>query len=120
MKQIYELITYPLSVIENPFYDSILLTIIGMISFAIAWNFVRESGIRGKVGSILHWTVRLFVMIILTSMVSIFIKIGIYLYNNLIKVYTIIFLIIMIIGMLFAIKQRKKLLSRYTFRCIIL
>jgi len=108
MKQIYELITYPLSVIENPFYDFILLTIIGLISFVVAWNFVGESGIRGKAGSILHWTVRLIIMVIFTTITSILIKFGIYLYNNPIKVCAMFFLIIMTLGVLFVIKQAKK------------
>jgi len=62
MKQLYELLTFPLSVIEDPFWDFVLLTIIGSISFIIAWNFVGETGIRGKAGSILHWTIRIIVM----------------------------------------------------------
>lgn len=74
MKQLYELLTYPLSVIDNPLWDFIFITALGSISFLIAWNFVGETGIRGKAGSILHWTVRLIVMFALCSITSLFIK----------------------------------------------
>lgn len=74
MKQLYELVTYPLSIIEDPFWDSVLMTIIGSLSFIIAWNFVGETGIRGKVGSILHWVVRIIMMFSLYFIISFVIK----------------------------------------------
>jgi fatty acid desaturase len=74
MKQLYELVTHPLSIIEDPFWDFVLMTIIGSLSFIIAWNFVGETGIRGKAGSILHWAVRIIVMFSLYFIISFAIK----------------------------------------------
>lgn len=74
MKQLYELVTYPLSIIEDPFWDFVLMTIIGSLSFIITWNFVGETGIRGKAGSILHWAVRIIVMFSLYFIISFVIK----------------------------------------------
>lgn len=81
MKELFNLLTYPLSVIEDPFWDFVLLTVIGSLSFVIAWNFVGETGIRGKMGSILHWTVRLIVMLILCFITSLCIKLIIFIRN---------------------------------------
>jgi len=81
MKQLYELLTYPLSIIEDPFWDFVLMTIIASLAFLIAWNFVGEIGVRGKAGSILHWTVRIIVMFLLCFITSSVIKLVIFIYN---------------------------------------
>lgn len=81
MKQLYEMLTYPLSIIEDPFWDFVLMTIIGSLAFIVAWNFVGEIGIRGKAGSILHWTVRIIVMFLLCFITSLVIKLVIFIYN---------------------------------------
>lgn len=81
MKQLYEMLTYPLSIIEDPFWDFVLMTIIGSLAFIVAWNFVGETGIRGKAGSILHWTVRIIVMFLLCFITSLVIKLVIFIYN---------------------------------------
>lgn len=72
---IFEIMTYPLSVINNPLLDFIFMSIIGAASFVIAWNFVGDIDVRGKLGSIIHWIVRLFSIIILCSVVSLIVKI---------------------------------------------
>lgn len=81
MKQLYEILTYPLSIIEDPFWDFVLMTIIGSLAFIVAWNFVGETGIRGKAGSILHWTVRIIVMFLLCFITSLVIKLVIFIHN---------------------------------------
>lgn len=102
MKQLYELLTYPLSVIEDPFWDFVLLTIIGSISFAIAWNFVGETGIRGKTGSIFHWIIRIIVMFVLCMITSLIIKLIAFIYSISLVIWVVIVVIIILIGIIFA------------------
>lgn len=71
MKQLYELLIYPITVIENPILDLMFLTILGYISFVIAWNFVGKTGIQGILGSIVHWTIRIIVMVVLSISASV-------------------------------------------------
>lgn len=116
MKQLYELLIYPLSVIEEPFWDFVLLTIIGSISFIIAWNFVGETGIRGKAGSILHWTIRIIVMFTLCMITSLIIKLIVFIYSIPLVVWIVIGVIIVLIGLIFVVlkltilskKEKKK------------
>jgi len=103
MKQLYELLTFPLSVIEDPFWDFVLLTIIGSISFIIAWNFVGETGIRGKAGSILHWTIRIIVMFALCMIISLIIKLIIFIYSIPLGIWIVIGVIIVLIGLIFVV-----------------
>ena len=58
-KLIFDFIVSPLSVFENPFYNYIIITIIGLLAFYVAWNIVGKLGIRGKLGSLLHWIIRI-------------------------------------------------------------
>lgn len=113
MKQLYELLTYSLSIIEDPFWDFVLLTIIGSVSFIIAWNFVGETGIRGKVGSILHWIVRIIVMFALCLITSLIIKLILFIYNIPLVTWVAISIIILMICIIMklpylTIMKRKK------------
>lgn len=116
MKQLYEMLTYSLSIIEDPFWDFVLMTIIGSLAFIVAWNFVGETGIRGKAGSILHWTVRIIVMFSLCLITSLVIKLVIFIYNIPlvtwlaigIAVLLILFIVIVLKFTLFSKKEKKK------------
>lgn len=81
MKLLYEILTYPLTVIGNPLIDLILLSILASVSFKLSWNIVSNTEIRGFFGSVLHWTIRIVSMFILTAILSFFIKLGIFLYS---------------------------------------
>lgn len=116
MKQLYELLTYPLSIIEDPFWDFVLMTIIGSLSFIVAWNFVGEIGIRGKSGSILHWTVRIIVMFLLCFITSLVIKLVIFIYNIPLVTWLAIGIIVLLILLVFIVlkftlfgKKEKKM-----------
>ena len=87
MKLLYEILIYPLTVIENPLIDLILLSILASISFKVSWNIVYNTEIRGFFGSVLHWTIRIVIMFILTAVLSFIIKVGIFLYNIPFKVW---------------------------------
>lgn len=101
MKLLYEILTYPLTVIENPLIDLILLSILASVSFKMSWNIVGNTEIRGFLGSVLHWTIRIVSMFILTAILSFFIKLGIFLYNIPFKVWIMlgIIFITLIIGL---------------------
>lgn len=103
MKQLYELLTYPLSVIEDPLLDFIFISILGSISFVIAWNFVGDSGIRGKAGSILHWTVRIIVMFTLCAITSMLIKLINFIQSISINVWITIFVTLIILSIIVVI-----------------
>ena len=116
MKQLYEMLTYPLSIIEDPFWDFVLMTIIGSLAFIVAWNFVGETGIRGKAGSVLHWTVRIIVMFLLCFITSLVIKLVIFIYNiplvTWLAIGIVVLLILLIVIVLkftlFGKKEKKK------------
>lgn len=116
MKQLYEMLTYSLSIIEDPFWDFVLMTIIGSLAFIVAWNFIGETGIRGKAGSILHWTVRIIVMFLLCLITSLVIKLVIFIYNIPlvtwlaigIAVLLILLIVIVLKFTLFSKKEKKK------------
>lgn len=116
MKQLYEMLTYSLSIIEDPFWDFVLMTIIGSLAFIVAWNFVGETGIRGKAGSILHWTVRIIAMFLLCLITSLVIKLVIFIYNIPlvtwlaigIAVLLILLIVIVLKFTLFSKKEKKK------------
>lgn len=55
LKLLFEILTYPLSLPVSPVMDYILLSIIGAISFGVAWRVSPG----GTFGSLIHWVVRL-------------------------------------------------------------
>ena len=92
------------------------MTIIGSLAFIVAWNFVGETGIRGKAGSILHWTVRIIVMFLLCFITSLVIKLAIFIYNiplvTWLAIGIVVLLILLIVIILkvtlFGKKEKKK------------
>ena len=74
-KFIFDLITSPYSLFDNPFYNYITMLVVGSIAFVIAWNLVEEIGVRGQLGSILHWIIRFIAFIIIWLILSILINI---------------------------------------------
>ena len=57
---IFDLITSPLSLFENPIHNYIAMALIGAAAFGIAYRIVGELGLRGEAGSIAHWIIRFF------------------------------------------------------------
>lgn len=111
MKQLYEFLTYPLTVIDDPILDFIFITVLGSISFIVAWNFVGENGIRGKAGAVLHWNIRIIVMFVLSTITSILIKCALFLYNMPKEEWVIVgilFLVLIIMGIIMKFKKREK------------
>ena len=82
IKIIFDLITSPLSLFENPLQNYIAMAIIGAISYGIAFRAVGELGLRGKAGSDVHWTIRLIVFLVIWLLCCIVIKIVTFVINN--------------------------------------
>ena len=60
MKILFDLITSPLSLFENPIHNNIAMPIIGFIVFKITFAIVGELGLRREAESIAHWIKRFF------------------------------------------------------------
>lgn len=56
---LFDFITSGFSLFENPFYNYLAMTVVGLIAFSIAWNVVDVLGFRKSLGSAVHWIVRL-------------------------------------------------------------
>ena len=70
LKPIFEMITGEYVMFDNIIYNYIIMTVIGLFAFGIAWRCVGKlydnNIISGKnSGSLIHWTIRLVVFIAL-------------------------------------------------------
>lgn len=70
LKPIFEMITGEYVMFDNIIYNYIIMTVIGLFAFEIAWRCVGKlydnNIISGKnSGSLIHWTIRLVVFIAL-------------------------------------------------------
>ncbi len=63
MSIIFEISTSPLEISNNPIIDYLIMGIIGIIAYKVAFILVVEIEIFGAIGSILHWTIRIFIFI---------------------------------------------------------
>ncbi len=57
-KMVFELLTSPLTISDNYFVNAIIMGLIGIIAFKVAFRIVGDIGLFGEVGSILHWIIR--------------------------------------------------------------
>ncbi len=64
-KFLFDLIKEPLGIFDNPLYDWIVLGIIGLVAYIIAWR----ASPGGRWGSEIHWTVRTLVFIVIWAIV---------------------------------------------------
>lgn len=72
-KLIFESLTSPLTVSDNYFVDSIIIGLIGIIAFKVAFKIVGDIGAFGEFGSILHWIIRFVTFFLLWFVCSLFI-----------------------------------------------
>lgn len=70
-KFLFKFLTDPLSLEIDPLSELIILFVIGIIAFKIAWNISPG----GKYGSLIHWTVRIIVFVLLWAIASFAIKV---------------------------------------------
>ena len=83
---IFDFITSPFSLFENPFYDYIAIAVIGYIAYKIAYSIVGDIGLRREAGSIAHWTIRFIVFVAIWLVSCIIIKAITFIINNWITV----------------------------------
>lgn len=75
---LFELLISPLTILDNYFINSIIIALLGIVAFRIAFKVVGNIGVRGEIGSFLHWTIRTIVLYFLwigCCIVAYFIKI---------------------------------------------
>ena len=82
IKIIFDLITSPFSLFENPLQNYIAMAIIGAISYGIAFRAVGELGLRRETGSIAHWIIRFLVFVAIWLVSCIIIKAITFIINN--------------------------------------
>jgi len=75
MKLLFEIITFPLSLFENPIYNYFSMGLIGTVAYLIAYRVVREIGLRGEAGSAAHWIIRTVVFVFIWFLLCVIIKI---------------------------------------------
>ena len=74
-KIIFDLLTSPLNVSDNYLIDYIIMAMIGFVAFEMAFKIVGNTGIRGEVGSILPWSIRCVLFLLLWFLCSIIISV---------------------------------------------
>lgn len=57
-KMFFELLTSPLTISDNYFVNYIIIGLIGIIAFKVAFKIVGDIGLFGEVGATLHWIIR--------------------------------------------------------------
>ena len=64
-KFLFGVLTDPLGLPIDAIWEYLILAVVGAIAFVIAWNISPG----GKLGSLIHWVVRLIAFVILWAMV---------------------------------------------------
>ena len=95
-KFIFDFITSPFSLFENPFYDYIAIAVIGYIAYKIAYGIVGDIGLRREVGSIAHWIIRFIVFVTIWLVSCIIIKAITFIINNWIIVTICVIMLLML------------------------
>lgn len=115
-KFLFDLITSPLSLFENPIHNYIAMAIIGFIAFKIAFAIVGKLGLRGEAGSIAHWIIRFFVLIFIWLICCIVIWLISFIINNwIIITNSAILLIIVYVLKIYANKNPESILNKKIF-----
>ena len=113
---IFNLITSPLSLFENPLYNYIAMGLIGIVAFVIAFSAVGELGLSGEAGSIAHWIIRLFVFVFIWLICCIVIKIITFIMNNwLIIIISLVLLLIIYLMKKYADSHPESRLNKKIF-----
>lgn len=113
---IFDLITSPLSLFENPIHNYIAMALIGVVAFGIAYRAVGELGLRGEAGSIAHWIIRFFVFVFIWLFCCIVIKIITFIMNNwLVVIISIVLLLIVFIMKKYADSHPESKLNKKIF-----
>ena len=115
LKPIFEMITGEYVMLDNIIYNYIIMTVIGLFAFGIAWRCVKKlydnNIISGKnSGSLIHWTIRLVVFVALFYIFNLLIWLTKFIYIHRQIICTIICSIVIlaiIIRIIYRIIKRK-------------
>lgn len=115
LKPIFEMITGEYVMFDNIIYNYIIMTVIGLFAFGIAWRCVKNlydnNIISGKnSGSLIHWTIRLVVFVALFYIFNLLIWLTKFIYMHRQIICTIICSIVIlaiIIRIIYKIIKRK-------------
>lgn len=67
-KMLFEFLISPLTISDNYFINCALLLLISFIAYRVAFKAVGDMGVRGEIGSLLHWIIRFVVVMALWFM----------------------------------------------------
>lgn len=116
MKALFDLLVLPISISENIFVDFVLFGIVGFISYKSAYFIVGETGIRGGLGSLIHWIIRIIVYITICFIIKIFIKIYEFIVSIPVQFYTSLALFIaLLLIVVYSLKNKKSILNKKLF-----
>ena len=88
-KILFELLISPLTISNNYYLNSMTIGLIGIVAFKIAFKIVGNIGIRGEIGSLLHWIIRFLVFILLWVLCCLVVNIVKFVINHLFLLLTI-------------------------------
>ena len=115
LKPIFEIITGEYVILDNVFYNYIIMGFIGIIAFYIAWNLVgkmyRLDIISGKKAvSLIHWIIRLIAFIVIFYIFSLVIWLTklIYEYKTIVLIIVGSVLLLFIVWKAIKIKKRNE------------
>lgn len=116
LKPIFEMITGEYVMFDNIIYNYVIMTVIGLFAFGIAWRCVgklyNNNIISGKnPGSVIHWIIRLFVFVALFYIFNLLIWLTkfIYIHRQIICIIVCsIVILAIIITIIYKIIKRKK------------
>lgn len=113
MKELFDILTSQLSITDNVVADYILIAIVGFIAYKSAFFLEGETGVRGGLGSILHWTIRFFVFVSLVYIIKGIIFLYLFLISISIFYYLSLALIILLILLIKkAIENKESILNK--------
>lgn len=115
-KILFDLITSPFSIFENPICDYVVLAIIGYIAYKVAFGTVGDLGLRGEVGSIAHWIIRFFVFVFIWFICCVAITLITFIINNwiIITISAILLLVVYVLN-IYANKNPESILNKKIF-----
>lgn len=82
----FELLTSSLTISDNYFVNFIVIGLIGIIAFKVAFKIVGDIGLFGEVGSMLHWIIRFVTFFLLWFICCIVIEITKFIISHIIVI----------------------------------
>ena len=86
LKFVFDLITSQFSLFENPIYNYVAMGIVCSIALTVALTAVGDLGFKGIIGSIIHWTIRFIVFVVVWFIFLVVINVIKFIRNNLISI----------------------------------